>query len=427
MICFYVELEKNRDLIECASFDLGNPGIGGTQYLFIITVISLNKLYGYNFATLLTDIKKERNYKEPLNIQGNIRTPEEAVKYCEEHHIETIVFNANVLNSSKANLFNTRVNIVLWAHNTLPYTLQRIAAKTESIKKVVCVSESQYRNMSDSVCFDKCTFINNIIPESFVENAKTTDYSENKVAYVGCLMPQKGIHNLLDIWKYVEESSPETKLYVFGSAKMWHTSNGLDNNCFADQFYARIIKKKLKALKHPENIVFMGAKGWSFINEFISTFRLGIVNPSHYMRDETFCLSAIEFSAHGLPVVSRDRKDGLTTTVIHNETGFLEKDDKQIAQRIIAIVNNPSLASSLGTAGRKHSRNFFPEKNVIRWNCIETEIRENKSFSTTNHNSLISKDSFLLFHDHFLTVIYTILSRKIFFLAMKKMKRLFSI
>ena len=79
----------------------------------------------------------------------------------------------------------------------------------------------------------------------------------------------------------------------------------------------------------------MGAKGWEYIDKFVSTFRLGIVNPSHYMRDETFCLSAVEMAAHGLPVISRQRHDGLQTTIIHGKTGYLEKNNKDIAERII--------------------------------------------------------------------------------------------
>ena len=55
-IAFYIGLKNNRSAIEGAELDKGNPGVGGTQYLFLITVIMLNRLYGSNYALLLTDV-----------------------------------------------------------------------------------------------------------------------------------------------------------------------------------------------------------------------------------------------------------------------------------------------------------------------------------------------------------------------------------
>ena len=274
--------------------------------------------------------------------------------------------------------------------------------------------------MSDTPCFGKCTFINNIIPAHFYENAKLTDYSEEKAVYVGSLMPQKGVHNLLEIWQYVEKDLPHAQLYIFGGANVWNSNVVLEKNKVADKYYDRIIQKRLKKLNHPENIHFLGAKGWDHIDLYISSFRVGIVNPSHYMRDETFCLSAIEMETHGLPVVSRQRDDGLKTTVINGKTGFLEENDKRIAERIIQIISNKDISQQLGRTGREYAKQFIAEKTIDKWHEL---VERPYTKSPQRKWAFCSKDAKMLRRDFILKLGYLIKSGKIVDLLKKKFKK----
>jgi len=415
-IAFFIQLNNNRETIEGANLDIGNPGIGGTQYLFLLTVKVLNSMYGSDYSILLTN-----THFQDIDSGINIDFAEnegEAVKYCEKHGISNLVLNANVADRVNLQIFDTRVDIMLWAHNTLTAKRQKIAANTKSIKWVVCVSERQYQNMADTPCCSKCTFVNNVIPAYFYEHATLSDYSEEKVAYVGSLMPQKGAHNLLEIWKYVEEQLPNAQLYIFGGANVWNTNIAVGRSG-ADIYYDRILQRRLNRLECPDNVHFMGAKGWGFIDSFISTFRLGIVNPSHYMRDETFCLSAIEMASHGLPIVSRQRSDGLSTTVIHGKTGYLELKDSTIADRITEIISEPNTSRLLGNNGRIYAKQFTPDKIVGKWR----ELAETSSFY--KHQSIsafFSKDSMMLKKDFALKIGYLIESGKTVDLVRKKLK-----
>ena len=416
-IAFFINLFNYKNTIEGADLDDGNPGIGGTPYLFLLTVKELNSLYGKDYSILLTNTY----FKDAdSRLQTDFAESEmDAVKYCERNDIKYLVINANAVDRMEQKVFNTSVNIILWAHNTLTAKRQGIAAKEKSIKWVVCVSKSQYQNMADAPCFDKCTYINNIIPEDFYEKAKISDCSEEKVVYIGSLMPQKGAHNLLEIWKYVEEKLPKAQLYIIGGANVWN-ANADVRSSGGDLYYDRVIKKRLNKLQHPENIHFMGAKGWSSIDPFISTFRLGVVNPSYYMRDETFCLSAIEMAAHGLPIVSRQRHDGLATTIIQDKTGFLEKGNKTIAKRIVSVLSDQELCKELGNAGRIHAGCFIDAVVVGKWceiidDCIVPEQKKKSSF--------ISSDDAFLKHDFLLKIAFLIESGKAFDLLLKRIKR----
>lgn len=417
-IAFFIELKNNQTTIEGANLSLGNPGVGGTQYLFLLTVKELNCTYGNNYSVLLTNTHLENVDSSLCN--DFAETEEDAIRYCENHSIHTLVFNANVAERCDRRIFNTSVGIILWAHNTLNAKRQKIASEFESIKWIVCVSESQYNNMSDTPCFDKCTFINNVIPAHFYENAKLTNYTEEKAVYVGSLMPQKGVHNLLEIWQYVEKRLPHAQLYIFGGANVWNSNAVVENNKVADKYYDRIIQKRLIKLNHPENIHFLGAKGWDLIDLYISTFRVGIVNPSHYMRDETFCLSAVEMAAHGLPVVSRHRDDGLKTTVINGETGFLEKNDKKIAERIIQIISSKDMSQQLGRTGRDYSKQFVIKKTIDKWHEL---VQRSYTKSHQRKWAFCSKDAILLRWDFILKLGFLIESGKVVDLIKKKFKK----
>lgn len=44
-IAFYIGLKNVKKSIEDADLNIGNPGVGGTQYLFLLTVKKYNEKY----------------------------------------------------------------------------------------------------------------------------------------------------------------------------------------------------------------------------------------------------------------------------------------------------------------------------------------------------------------------------------------------
>lgn len=416
-IAFYIELKNSTKTLKEANLDIGNPGVGGTQYLFLLTVKKLNEKYGNETALLLTDgsFGIEEN-AVPYKI---VESGQAAIRYCESVGIEVMVFNANILEGIKENELKTSIRIVLWAHNTLTWKRQCIAAKTDSISKVICVSRKQYENMKDTPCWNKCTYINNIIPDEFYNRATQSNHSKEEAVYIGSVMPQKGVHNLLEIWKYVEVKAPNAQLYIYGGANVWNPSAKLGGEGVADIYYDRVIQRRLNRLEHPENIHFMGAKGWRDIDGLISSSRVGIVNPSFYRRDETFCMSAVEMEAHGIPVISRQREDGINTTIKHGETGFLEKDNKEMASRIVALLQNRNLSVRMGEKARIFSVRFRPENEIYKWMEI---VEEHKLANKCSKVQKKSKDAKLLEHDFLLKIAFLVESGKAIDLVIRKMK-----
>lgn len=418
-IAFYIGLKNSKSTLANADLSIGNPGVGGTQYLFLLTVKEYNRTYGDRQAILLTDGVFGLNDNDiPVLVVGSEK---KAVEYCEKENVDWLVFNANVLDRISGSVFDTNVKIAAWAHNTLSRKRQIIAANKKSIQRVVCVSESQYNNMKDTPCWEKCTYINNVVPIEFCKSATISTHEKPIAVYVGSVMPQKGVHNLLEIWKFVEKEVPTAQLLIFGGANVWNPSIKLGRNGAGDIYYDRVIQRRLDRLKHPENIHFMGAKGWKDIDKMIAEARVGIVNPSHYLRDETFCMSAVEMEVHGIPVVSRQRYDGLNTSIVHGKTGFLEEKDKDIAKHIVKLLTNQEFSTRIGISAKEYAEQFIPDNELNKWKSIVDDRISN--VECKKKCAFMSKDARLLRHDFILKIGFLIESGKGAGLVLRKLGR----
>ncbi len=68
----------------------------------------------------------------------------------------------------------------------------------------------------------------------------------------------------------------------------------------------------------------------------------------------------IEALANRKPVVA-SRVGGIVDVIIDNETGLLvpEKDPKALSEAVLRVLNNPSLATELGSRGHRHAKTLF--------------------------------------------------------------------
>jgi glycosyltransferase involved in cell wall biosynthesis len=90
----------------------------------------------------------------------------------------------------------------------------------------------------------------------------------------------------------------------------------------------------------------------------------------------------LEAGAAGLPVVST-RHAGIKDVVLEGKTGFLvdEGDVDRMADHMIALAENPSLAGALGAKARQHiASNFALMQNIDRlWNILLLAIKAGRS------------------------------------------------
>lgn len=96
-------------------------------------------------------------------------------------------------------------------------------------------------------------------------------------------------------------------------------------------------------------------------------------------RFDTFGLVPLESMACEIPVIALNVA-GYRETVKNDETGFLvDFDTKEIAEKIIYLINNPAKAREIGQTGRSWvEKNWTWDMQVIRLNELLKEFTESK-------------------------------------------------
>lgn len=362
---FYCDYSKEfKNKIE--TLENGNVGIGGTQYLFMLVVSNLQKKYNSPINKYLLLSNKKININSNVLQYKQVKNLKFAHKWCEENKYNYLIIRANSISEfSKEDIRNSKVKFILWAHNYIDKIVEKILYLEKNVVKLICVSQQQYINMQTSIAYKKMDYINNCIGSYTIkENAKQTE----NLIYMGVPAPSKGLHNAIKIFRLVKRKVPKAKLIVIGSLKVRNDTIKLGKlnityKCYEDYIIKLINKYNLK-----EDIVFLGNLDFVEVKKVIEKYGgVGMVNPSYCWKDETFCLSAIEFESFGIPVVSRRRNDGLNTSIKQNETGFLELTDRKIAKRVGELFTDKQLYYDCSKRAKDYSEKFKSDKIVDIW------------------------------------------------------------
>ncbi len=355
----------------------GNPGIGGTQFTTIATAYYLNKYF--------PDII------EPILLANNLELLPPSLKVYYAANDVDAALQSEALGCSIFIFKSKRVNHEIYDYlrksnlkaiarsNNTPFVegLNQIA-NCPQIKAHVCVGHEQLDLLRDHRVFAKSTRIFNPFNiENFVPKHEIVKEG-NTVVFLGNIIPAKGFHVLARVWHRIIKERPDAKLIVIGSGKLYDRNSKLGKWGVAEESYEA---KYIRPFLSDENgnimnsVHFAGLLGAEKI-EILQNADLGVVNPSG--KTETFCSAAVEFQACGTPVVSA-AKGGLLDTVVHGNTGLLMKNDKELVESILYLLNNPSVAKQFGANGIHHVReNFSPQEIAKQWLDLFVDICNDK-------------------------------------------------
>lgn len=346
---------------------LGNPGIGGTE--FVCLAVS-ELLQGSELEPLLL-------LSAPQAIAGINPAAIEvvadlaaAVHRAEQLQATALVFRPGALpEPAWAALEATRLPLLAWFHNLGCHD----QARTESLPSLrawVLLSGAQLDAFRHSRLAQRARVIPNPVavpPAAAAPRPWPVAQAARDLAYVGAITPFKGFDRLAARWGAIAKACPGSRLLVFGGADLYGARAG------EGQFtpYERHCRQLLAGGGQADRVVFLGSQGLERYDA-LATVAVGVVNPSGC--DETFCLSAAEFNACGIPVVSA-RRHALVQTVRHGETGLLARSDKQFARCCIALLRDPERAWEMGRAGQVHVAESFSAERVRQgWIRLVREI-----------------------------------------------------
>jgi len=162
---------------------------------------------------------------------------------------------------------------------------------------------------------------------------------------VGRFVDKKAPHLTLLAFRRVLDACPEAQLVMVG-----------------DGILLEACRHLARALRLDPAVEFRGARSHPEVAEAMREARAVILHSVTTSDNdmEGTPVTILESGAAGLPVVST-RHAGICDVVVHGETGFLvaEGDTDTMAQHMISLVRDPSLAARMGRRAHEHVAAHF--------------------------------------------------------------------
>ncbi|MCT1483497.1 glycosyltransferase family 4 protein [Staphylococcus hominis] len=174
------------------------------------------------------------------------------------------------------------------------------------------------------------------------------------IGYVGRIVKDKGIHEIIEAFKIIQKNYKKVKLLIVGPIEK--------DDSISEEDY--------QYLQNNLNIIMTG-----HVNDTVNYYNHMdvLVFPTYR---EGFGNVSIEAQAVEVPVIVNN-VTGAKDTLINNVTGYLvEKGNyNQIAQKLEFLIDNPAIKKQLGINGRENVESKF--RNEIVWKHLETIYKNN--------------------------------------------------
>ena len=183
------------------------------------------------------------------------------------------------------------------------------------------------------------------------ETGRFCDQQSKHVIFVGRYIYQKGIPDLLRIWKIVHERHPDWHLDLYGDGEVSEIRTS-DKECSMFNIHAHSADANIFE-RYLESSIFV-------LTSLYEPF--GLVMP--------------EAMSCGLPVVAFDCPSGPANIITDGVDGFLIKDRnvKQFADRLCQLIESPDLRRSMGNAAIQSSQRYSPNRIMAQWMSLFREL-----------------------------------------------------
>ncbi|MDN5479860.1 MAG: glycosyltransferase family 4 protein, partial [Chryseobacterium sp.] len=183
-----------------------------------------------------------------------------------------------------------------------------------------------------------------------IKKELTINENDFVIGYVGRLVKDKGINELIEAWKILKEKHQNIKLLLVGPIE--------ERDAISEES-----KKIIKNDPHIINTGFVlnAAPYFNVMDVFVlPTYREGFPTVS------------LEASSMKLPVLIT-KATGCEESIIENKTGlFIKNDPSDIRQKIEFYIENPEMKQLHGDNGRDFVRQHFEETKI--WDFIHKNL-----------------------------------------------------
>lgn len=386
-ILFYLENAGYRN-IDYSRLEEGNPGLGGTEYIILITTLLLSRdIKKRQLESLFTILVAAQNIEEfpseinCVKVSGlvdvlSLEADYVLFKYEKEKYYRL----TQALNEYKNHGQFMRTKLIVWAHNLIDRKERTMIDRDNNVKMVLCVSKEQMNLYRDHHLFLKSSYIYNGIPLDYLKTLKPTlkPYSDRpyEVTSIGSIDYYKGFHLIAKAWKAVLTEIPEARLNVIGSGKLYNRSSKMGKYGIAEESYENSFMPYLTEEYFDENgikkhRILPSVKFWGLMgvekNEVLKNTRVGVPNP---MGKESFCLVALEMQSLGAMITTKDY-GGFRNTVF--KTGKLYASANDLAKDIISLLKEDN--NHIDECYQWMEENFSYGKVIKEWMLLFDELQ----------------------------------------------------
>ena len=363
-------LDKNLHNVDLSQPEQGNPGIGGSEWLFLMLARYLQMYYDDEYRI---SIYHYGDCPLPTGVRDiHVETERELLELLKVSDEQIIVHQIAKTPEWYEKIGQMTIADIPWAHCYIKYNEVIAINQCPQVKRVVFVGKEEYDSYIDDNIVQKSTYIYNMINGEMLHKVRGDDFSKT-VTYMGSLVEAKAFHLLAEIWPDVLERVPDAKLQVIGTGKLYDRDARLGRFGIAQEAYENYFMQFLTDADGNilSSVRFLGLVGQDKEDYFVDT-AVGVVNPSG--SDETFCLSAVEMEICGVPIVTR-RKYGLLDTIAHKKTGLLFKNRNQFVDYLVMLLNDKTLNKRYGGAAPDFVKRSFEAKMLIgSWHQVFQDV-----------------------------------------------------
>ncbi len=247
----------------------------------------------------------------------------------------------------------------MWAGNPFP-THWVYWLNNSFLSRIVCVSHNHREAYRPYPNFHRIEVSYSGIDYDLLDKVPCGEQVRDLVVFLGAPRITKGFHNLLEAWPYVLKEKPSARLRVLGSTALHDTNaevgwTGILDRDIETEYLNPLVctDRNIEKL----GIEFAGLLPIKEVFRELKQASIAVVNCNWDGSVETYCRSALEAQACGIPVVGAAR-GSLPEVVRHNETGLLveKPDPRELASVIIKLLDEDGLRRRLGDAARQWAR-----------------------------------------------------------------------
>lgn len=363
-IAFFLDTRCIRSS-DVRNVDAGNPGIGGTEYMFFLVAAYLARSHQVSMY-----VTAPGSYPPGIRYVV-VRDFSDAAVTISSAGEQIVILRDTEVRRNQPLLHAMKQRVLVWAHNFSRRKTLKACARCPSITRYLCVSREQHARLRDEDLFAKSDYIFNAVVTKTYPTAPSPP-TEDNVFYMGSLVKSKGFHIVARYWADIVKAVPTARLHVVGSGRLYNEEASLGPLGIAsadyEQQFAEYVTEHGRLRK---DIVFHGILGtdkWRFLRQA----KVAITNPTGV--GETFCIAAAEFGALGVPVVTR-KAGGLIDVVDDGVSGILIDAEHELPEAVVGLLTDENRRVAMGRNAMARIRSRFDIEVVIgKWENTIQEI-----------------------------------------------------